>query len=247
MKLHGAVCVITGAAHGLGAALAREFVARGAHVVLSDLENPELSDLGVELDAPTMHCDVTDREQVVALGRAAVDEFGKIDIWINNAGIWMQYAPAENADMNKAKHLMDVNYFGLAYGCIEAMKHMKEHGGAIVNILSVRALRGKALGASYSASKFAAEGFSQAIRDELEGSGICVLCVYPYRMKTQLFGDHPHDDYADSMEPFDVARIIADNLEKGEPYEHLEIWSRDDVRGLSVESSKNSKYSAQES
>lgn len=206
-------------------------VAHGAQVLISDFDSRELSDLGVELDMPTMHCDVTDREQVIALGRAAMEEWGKIDLWINNAGVWMPYAPVENLDFNKAHQLVEVNYFGTAYGMVEAIKHMREQkAGMILNILSVRSLKGKALGAAYSASKFAAEGFTQAVRDEVKDSGIAVIGVYPYRIKTNLFGDNKHEDYDTSMDPVDVARIIVGNIALDTPAEHQEIWKPNDVR-----------------
>ncbi len=231
MQLKGASAVLTGGARGLGAALARELVGRGAQVLISDIDSADLQDLGIELDMPTMHCNVTDREQVVALGRAAMDEWGKIDLWLNNAGVWMPYTPAENIDFNKAHMLVEVNYFGLAYGMLEAVKHMRERGeGTICNTLSVRSLKGKALGAAYSASKFAAEGFTQAVRDEIRESGVKVVGVYPYRIKTELFGANKHADYDESMEPADVARIIVDNVAQEAPAEHVEIWKADDVR-----------------
>ena len=231
MELKNAAVVLTGGARGLGAALARELTHRGAHVLISDIDSTDLTDLGVELDSPTMHCNVTDREQVEALGRAAIDEWGAIDIWINNAGIWMPYAPAENIDFGRAHQLIEVNYFGLAYGMLEAIKHMRERkSGVILNTISVRALKGKALGAAYSASKFAAEGFTQSVRDEVKESDIRVIGVYPYRIKTGLFGENKHEDYDQSMEPADVAKIIVDNLAKREPAEHVEIWKADDVR-----------------
>lgn len=231
MNLANKTVVITGAARGLGAEIARAVTSHGANMVLSDIDGIDLREIGNALGMPTLHCNVTDRDQVEALGRFAVDTFGAIDVWINNAGIWMPYMPAENIDFGKAHQLMEVNYFGLAYGMLEAVKHMRgRNEGTIVNILSVRSLKGKALGAAYSASKFAAEGFTQAVRDELKDTGIKVLGVYPYRMKTGLFGEHKHEDYASSMEPADVARIIVENLAKEQPAEHVEIWSADDVR-----------------
>ncbi len=235
MELKDAKVVLTGGARGLGSEIARALVARGAQVLISDLDSVELSDLGVELDMPTMHCNVTDRDQVEALGRAAMEEWGKIDLWINNAGVWTPYTPVENVDFNKAHQLIEVNYFGTAYGMVEATKHMREQGaGIIVNILSVRSLKGKALGAVYSASKFAAEGFTQAVRDEVKDSGITVIGVYPYRIKTTLFGDNKHEDYATSMEPSDVARIVLDNVALESPAQHQEIWKADDVRTKAV-------------
>jgi short-subunit dehydrogenase len=142
----------------------------------------------------------------------------------------MPYVKAQEADMNRAKLLMDVNYFGVAYGMIEAIKHMQEKGGVIQNTLSVRSLKGKALGAAYSASKFAAEGFTQAVRDELKDSKIAVLGAYPYRMKTGLFGEDKHEDYDQSMEPAAVAKIILDNIGLPDPAEKVEIWAPDDIR-----------------
>lgn len=231
MELKAAKVVLTGGARGLGAEIARALVSRGAQVLISDLDSVDLSDLGIELDMPTMHCNVTDRDQVEALGRAAMEEWGRIDLWINNAGVWTPYTPVENVDFNKAHQLVEVNYFGTAYGMVEAIKHMREQGsGIILNILSVRSLKGKALGAVYSASKFAAEGFTQAVRDEVKGTGISVIGVYPYRIKTNLFGDNKHDDYETSMEPSDVARIVIENLEQETPARHVEIWKADDVR-----------------
>jgi NAD(P)-dependent dehydrogenase (short-subunit alcohol dehydrogenase family) len=223
--------VITGAARGLGASLARELAARGAQTVLADVDEQSLSDLGIELDMPTVHCNVTDREEVKRLGRAAIDEYGKIDIWLNNAGVWLPYTPVESLDFNKARQLMEVNYFGLAHGIVEALRHMRARKrGIIANVLSVRALKGKALGAAYSASKFAAEGFTQAVREELAGSGVAVVNYYPYRIKTTLFGEDKHEDYEQSMEPADVARAIVDNLAHEKPAEHVEIWSMEDIR-----------------
>ncbi len=231
MKLQGASVVLTGGARGLGAEIARALVARGASVLISDIDSTELSDIGVELDMPTMHCNVTDRDQVEALGRAAMEEWGKIDLWINNAGVWTPYTPVENVDFNKAHQLIEVNYFGTAYGMVEAVKHMREkESGIIMNILSVRALKGKAQGAVYSASKFAAEGFTQAVRDEVRESGIQVIGVYPYRIKTSLFGDNKHEDYDTSMDPVEVAKIIVDNVASEVPETHQEIWKIDDVR-----------------
>ena len=208
-----------------------EMVSRGARVFLSDIDGSELQRLSKELKMPAAHCNVTSEEEVTALARAAVDTFGAIDMWINNAGIWMPYAPVENLNLNRARDLMSVNYFGLASCTIEALKHMKPRGkGTILNILSVRALKGKALGAAYSASKFAAEGFLQAVRDEVKDSGISILNVYPYRIKTGLFGQNKHEDYESSMDSSDVAQIIASNLSEDKPANTLQIWSATDVR-----------------
>ena len=234
MKLQDAVCVVTGGSRGLGKHIVKTLKQRGAHVVIGDLESDELQDTIKELEAPGLHCDVTEQHNVEALAQKAIEHYGRIDIWINNAGIWMPYGPVADIDFVRARALMEVNFFGLAHGTVEALKHLRvnEHGGAIVNMISVRGLKGKALAAGYSASKFAAEGFTQAVQGELEeeNSKISLVGVYPYRMKTELFGANKHDDYDTSMEPADVAKIVVGNLEKETPAEHLEIWSTTDIR-----------------
>lgn len=231
MKLAGTSCVITGAARGLGAALAREARVCGMNAYLSDIDGKDLRELADELHMPAAHCDVTNHGEVRRLAQAARKKFGSVDVWINNAGVWMPYTSAETLDFARAHKLMEVNYFGLAHSTVEAMKIMRrQKRGIIVNILSVRALQGKALGAAYSASKFAAEGFTQAIRGELEGSGVSVINIYPYRIKTTLFGQNKHEDYATSMEPSDVARVVFKNLTGKKPSTHLEIWGMKDIR-----------------
>ena len=234
MELKGAACVVTGGAKGLGRALSEELKARGAHVIIGDLA-PAIGEVISTSDFSGHACDVTEVKQVEELAQKAVEKFGKIDIWINNAGLWMPYASVEDLNFDRARKLIEVNYFGLAHGTIEAMKRMRPNKkGLIVNIISVRGLKGKALAAAYSASKFAAEGFTQAVRGELEGSGVKIIGVYPYRMKTELFGDNKHADYESSMEPIDVAKIIIENIAKESPAEHLEIWAKNDIRTSSL-------------
>ena len=231
MKLKNAVCVITGAGRGLGSYLAKELKKRGAKLVLGDLDSADLRRVALELDASAFNCDVTEERRVEALAEEAIKRHGRIDIWINNAGIWMPYGKVEEMDFKRARALMEVNYFGLAHGTIAALKRMRPAGnGSIINIISVRGLAGKAMAAGYSASKFAAEGFTQAVRGELAGAGLRIIGIYPHRIKTELFGDNKHDDYESSMEPADVARIIIDNLATDNPAEHVEIWNHDDVR-----------------
>lgn len=233
MKLKNAVCVITGAGRGLGKCLAKELNNRGAKLVLSDLDSDDLRNVARELNASASHCDVTEERHVEKLAEEAMKKYGQIDIWINNAGIWMPYCKVEEIDFKRARALMEVNYFGLAHGTIAAIKRMRPvDNGIIINIISVRGLAGKPMAASYSASKFAAEGFTQAVRGELAGTNLQVIGIYPHRIKTELFDNNKHADYESSMEPSDVAHVIIENLAADNPAEHLEIWSNDDVRKI---------------
>ena len=235
MQLTGAVCVITGGSRGLGKCLASELKKRGAKVVVGDLESDDMRSTLKELETPGLHCDVTEQAHVEALAQEAIKHYDRIDLWINNAGIWMPYGPVEELDFKRARALMEVNYFGLAHGTVEALKVMRAQGsGIVVNMISVRGLEGKGLAAGYSASKFAAEGFTQAVRFETAGSGVSIVGVYPYRMKTGLFGENKHADYDSSMEPQEVAEIIIENLAQEDPAEHVEIWGSDDIRAKHI-------------
>jgi NAD(P)-dependent dehydrogenase (short-subunit alcohol dehydrogenase family) len=236
MELQGKIAVVTGGSGGLGKQIAQELVARGAKVVIGDLEGDTLRNTMKELDAPGLHCDVTERTNVEALAAEAINAYGRIDIWVNNAGLWMPYAPVESMDFPRARALMEVNYFGLAHGSIEALKQMCTQGsGAIINLISVRGLEGKGLAAGYCASKFAAEGFTQALRQEAAGTDIRVIGIYPYRMKTNLFGENKHVDYDSSMEPAEVAKIIIDNLAAEDPADKVEVWGPDDIRSTRLD------------
>jgi NAD(P)-dependent dehydrogenase (short-subunit alcohol dehydrogenase family) len=231
VNLKNASVVITGGAQGLGAALLRELKEKGARVLVADIDQNHLEKLTQELGVTTTACNVTDRSEVTKLAEKAIALHGQIDIWINNAGLWMPYASAQKINFARAHDLMEVNYFGLAYGTLAALGHMRPaQKGIVCNIISVRALKGKAMGAAYSASKFAAEGFTQAVRDEVRGDGISVVAIYPYRIKTNLFGENKHADYNESMDPKEVAKIIVNNLTLAKPAEHVEIWQPDDIR-----------------
>ena len=115
--------------------------------MVGDLESDEMRTILKELEAPGLHCDVTEQAHVEALAREAIKHYGRIDIWINNAGIWMPYGPVEQLDFKRARALMEVNYFGLAHGTVEALKVMRpQESGIIVNMISVRGARGQGVG-----------------------------------------------------------------------------------------------------
>ena len=235
MELKNASVVLTGGAQGLGAALALRLQNLGAKVLVADINEDHLATLHHNTGVATFTCNITDRTSVVALKEKAIEIHGGIDIWINNAGIWMPYMQAKDIDFVEAHRLMEVNYFGLAYGTLEALDIMRpKQKGIVCNVISIRALKGKALGAAYSASKFAAEGFTQAVRDEVRSEGIKIVAVHPYRIKTNLFGENKHADYDTSMDPEDVAAIITENLYRDTPDEHIEIWQPDDIRTKSI-------------
>lgn len=212
MQLKDKVVVITGATKGLGKALTGEFASESAKLVISGI-GPELNEIASSINAVAIRTDVTDETQVRNLAESAVSALGRIDIWINNAGVWLPHGPVEEVSADKARKVMDVNFWGTLFGCREALKIMKRQGGGtIINILSVRAVDPRAGEAIYGASKFAANGLSAALRLELEPQGIQVVSVYPGGMRTDLFREKMPENYAEFMDPAEVARKIVDNL-----------------------------------
>ena len=224
MRLKDSIVVITGAAHGLGRALAVACASAGAKIVMSDFDDMALSKTADELSVLSVPADVTKEEDVHSLAKKTLDHFGRIDIWINNAGIGIPHTKFEDLSMADLHKLMDVNFFGLAYGSQVAYKQMlTQKSGAIINIVSVRALDEflKQGTTAYGASKSAAHGFTNILRLEAEGNGIFVGGVYHTRTKTNFHNTQKPEDYDTFMEPSFVADAIVHNILQNSPVKEL--------------------------
>jgi NAD(P)-dependent dehydrogenase (short-subunit alcohol dehydrogenase family) len=218
MNLQNAAVVITGASRGLGKELARAFLAVGARVIISGLPGPELQATAAELACPAVPADVTDQTQVEGLAQAAAQQLGRLDVWVNNAGLWAPHAPIEQQDVALVRKMVDVNFFGAFFGCRAAAAVMRLQGsGAIVNIVSAAALEGKPDETGYSSSKFAVRGLTESLDLELSPHGLAVVGVYTDRMKTDLFGSERPADYDSYLEPADVAARVVQNLQHPQP------------------------------
>jgi len=180
--LAGRVVIVTGAARGLGRDYARNFAREGAHVVVADLKGAE----GAAADASAagaraiaVETDVTDRASVQALIGRTIDEFGRLDVLINNAGIWRGLAQAGLLDC--PDELWDaawkVNVNGTLYPCQAAAPLMKARGwGRIVNVSSVASAGG---GDAYGLTKAAVEHMTSGLARALGPFGITVNCIAP--------------------------------------------------------------------
>ena len=166
------VVVITGASSGIGRATVREFAKHGAHIgLLARNENAlnaakdEVESLGGRaLVVPT---DVTDHEQVEAAADKVEEEFGPIDIWVNDA-MTVVFAPLKDITPEEFKRATEVNYLGFVYGTMSALKRMLPRDrGTIVQVGSALAYRGIPLQSTYCGSKFAIRGFTDSLRTEL--------------------------------------------------------------------------------
>jgi len=154
----------------------------------------------------------------------AVKKFGKLDIWINNAGIWLPHKPIEETDWKRAYDLIEVNLFGTVYGSKNALFQMRKQGfGSIVNIISTSGLDGKINETAYCSSKFAVRGFTESLIKEVDGKKIKVIGVYPGGMQTNLFDEKKPKNYKDFMDPNFVAQKIVQNLKLTNPKDKLVI------------------------
>jgi NADP-dependent 3-hydroxy acid dehydrogenase YdfG len=221
-KLDGKVVVITGASSGIGEATAEALAGEGATVVVAARREERLSDLVEKLNgdggkALAVECDVTDEEQAHALIQRAKDEFGRVDILINNAGV-MQLSKIEKGLSDEWRRMFDVNVLGLLYVTDAAVQVMKEQGsGHLVNVSSVAGRKSGPLRGAYSGSKFAVNAISEALRVELLEDNIRVTMIEPGAVETEL-ADHITDEEAqegisalyqlDILQPEDIANAI---------------------------------------
>jgi NAD(P)-dependent dehydrogenase (short-subunit alcohol dehydrogenase family) len=181
--------LVTGGSRGLGLVLAREAAAQGARVAICGRDPDALDRARAALerigaDVLAVQCNVTDRAAVRAMIAAVSRRLGPIDVLVNNAGV-IEVGPAETMAVEDYEEAMATNFWGMLYPTLEVIPAMRARGsGRIVNITSIGGKLGIPHLLPYSASKFAAVGFSQGLRAELAGQGIKVVTVVPGLMRT---------------------------------------------------------------
>lgn len=222
MELEDKVVIITGGTKGLGKALALSFLKNKAKVVVCSREGNDLKNLGENILG--IKADVTKENELQKIVDFVKEKFGRLDIWINNAGVWLPHLPIEETDWKRAHDLIEVNLFGTVYGSKVALIQMRKQGfGLIINILSTSALEGKINETAYCASKFAAMGFTESLKKEVDGKNIKVISIYPGGMQTNLFDERKPENYNEFMDPNFVADKIIENLKKEISEEELII------------------------
>lgn len=193
-RIDNQVVVITGAASGIGRVTARMFAGRGARVVVGARNMEALNELVREITesgglAYAAETDVTNREDVERLAETAINYFGRIDTWVNNAGVSV-YALFDKLADEEIKRIMDVNFMGTVYGLQVALPILRANGGGtVINIASVTGKRAIPLQSVYSASKYAIVGLGEALRAELayEEADINICTICPPSINTPFF------------------------------------------------------------
>ncbi|MDB5060280.1 MAG: putative oxidoreductase [Mucilaginibacter sp.] len=184
MKLKDKIVIITGASSGIGKAMAEEFAARGANLILGARQYVTLCEIAQSLEnqynikAVAVQCDVSVEEDCALLIKQAITTFGKIDVLVNNAGISMR-ALFKDVDLKVMKSLMDVNFWGTVYCTKYALPEIIKTKGSIIGVSSIAGYKGLPGRAGYSASKYAMNGFLDALRVENLKTGVHVMVACP--------------------------------------------------------------------
>lgn len=191
MELHGKVAVVTGAASGIGRALAEVLALRGCSLALADVDAAGLADTARRVEsagrrASTHVVDVADWERVQALADEVVVVHGGVDLVINNAGVSVT-GTLEEQSIEDLRWIVGVNLWGVVHGCKAFLPHLRRRPEAhIVNVSSVFGLIGLPTQSSYCATKFAVRGFSEALWAELADARIGVTVVHPGGVRTNI-------------------------------------------------------------
>jgi len=191
IRLDGKIAVVTGAAGVIGRATTELLAERGARIVAVDRKREELEDaikgLPASAEPLAVTADVSDEDEVADYVRAAVDRFGTIDVFYNNAGVEGEVRPITQYPLETFRRVLDVNVVGVFLG----MKHvlpvmMKQNKGSIINTASIAGLIGSPQIAVYSASKHAVIGLTRSAAWECTGTGVRVNCVCPGMIDSRM-------------------------------------------------------------
>lgn len=210
--------VITGGTKGIGYAIAKALLKIGYSTYIcgrdrDDIETAigRLSEFGTVFGKV---CDVRDEKQVKNLIASAESRFGRIDVLVNNAGVGFNSQTVEEISGDTFRQTIETNLLGVFYACHYSIPIMKRHnGGYIINISSLAGQNPHPKMAAYNASKFAINGFSEALMQEVRQDGIKVSYVCPGSVNTEFGGDNISDANSWQLQPDDISQVVIGLLE----------------------------------
>lgn len=191
--------IVTGASSGIGKSLALRLADQGARVVLAARSVERLEALAQECSrrggqALVVPTDVADEAQCRALVERATQEYGRLDMLINNAGFGLVARLDEMPDLHLFRQVLDVNFYGALCCTYYALPHLKQAKGRLVNISSLGGLSALPYNTAYIASKFALEGFSESLRMELQANDVSVTVISPSWVVTEFHEHYVNKD-----------------------------------------------------
>jgi NAD(P)-dependent dehydrogenase (short-subunit alcohol dehydrogenase family) len=219
MTISGKTALITGGTKGIGLAIAEALAKEGANVFICSRHRDEVEEAVGRLgeNAAGKLCDVRVEDQVKAALDSCQRRFGGVDILVNNAGIGYHGKTVDQTSPEEFRATLETNLFGVYYFCHHAIPMMRERGGGyIINISSLAGQNPIPGMAAYNASKFALNGFSEAMMQEVRHDNIKVSYICPGSVNTFFGGDTPTDDQSWQIQPDDIGQIVVDLLEMNE-------------------------------
>ena len=220
MLLQDRIAIVTGAARGLGLAIAERYVEQGARVVLADLDRDAVDAAATALSDERAHgaaCDVTSEGDVQRLFDATIEQHGRVDVLVNNAGITRD-AMAHRMSLEDFRQVVDVHLQGSWLGTRAALTHMRsrEGGGAIVNLSSLSGKIGNVGQTNYSAAKAGIVGLTKAAAKEGARFGIRANAIQPGLIRTAMTEQMPEDVLTERIAGIPLGRM-------GEPAEIADV------------------------
>lgn len=225
------VILITGASSGIGLATAEMAARRKAKLVLTARSEKTLGDVVHRLNAQgaeaiAIAADISDRDQLQQVADAAIKQFGRIDTWINNAGLSI-YGRLDQVTDDDSRRLFDTNFWGIVYGSLIALPYLKRQGGALINLGSEVSEAVVPLQGMYSATKHAVKGFTDALRVEIaevDEAPVSITLIQPTAVNTP-FPQHAKNYMSQEpklpdpqIDPDQVAEAILNAAEKPTRY-----------------------------
>jgi NAD(P)-dependent dehydrogenase (short-subunit alcohol dehydrogenase family) len=213
--LSSKIAVVTGGTKGIGYAIAEALANNGAAVFVCGRNKKDLvvatEKLSASGKAKGTVCDVRKEDDVKTMLSECVQAFGGVDLLINNAGIGYFGKTVEELSGEEFRQTLETNLFGVFYTCHHAIPLLKQRGGGfIINISSLAGQNAHPRMAAYNASKFALNGFSEALMQEVRHDGIKVSYICPGSVNTDFGGDTASPEKAWQLQPSDIAEAVID-------------------------------------